>query len=349
MSNGAPPSVAHRPVQPVPSLKPTEPTEPTIRRRALPDYLERVDRVFVSADLEEVRCFAVATSDGRTITVYEYGREVGGEPIVLLPPYGMPFLLVARLARMLAERHRVVIWESQGSPDTSVVASDDDFDLAHQAAEFAQVLEALGLGEVHFVGWCQAAQIASYAVAHDLTALRSMSWVAPAGFGYSLLPSEFDRCALPIYLEIERQGLACAEKFRRVLDKHAVAPTTEAIIAEKLTMLHLADARATHVFSRYMKAYEVNKIVAKGTLSAAVERVRTLAMHSRDDTFSHFSESVQIAKKHPSVRLQLLDNGGHLQVFNTPRAIADHILGFVASVGKIADGGEAVASSTPPS
>lgn len=314
--------------------------------RSLPDYVERVARAFVAPELEAVRCISVASSDGGLTTLYEYGSQAS-ESIVLLPPYGMTFVLVARLARLLAKRHHVVIWESKGSPDASVAVSDADFSLSSQAAQFARIVEARRLHEVHFVGWCQAAQIASYAVSHGLVGAKSMSWIAPAGFGYSLLPSEFDRCALPVYLEIERQGLTYAEKFRRVLDKHALVTATEANIAEKLTMLHLADAQATHVFSRYMRAYEENKAVAKLTLPAAVGSVPTLVMHSRDDTFSHFSESVQIAKKHSSVRLQLLENGGHLQVFNAPPAIAAHILGFVDSVGQNLDDRGAEAAASP--
>jgi pimeloyl-ACP methyl ester carboxylesterase len=334
MSSGALAQLAHA-LEAGPDLSSTSTASATCPR-SLPDYVERVDRAFVSLELEDVRCLSVATSDGGLTTLYEYGTEAG-ESIVLLPPYGMTFILVARLARLLAKRHHVVIWESKGSPDASATVSDADFGLSSQAARFARIIEARRLHEVHFVGWCQAAQIASYAVSHGLVRAKSMSWIAPAGFGYSLLPSEFDRCALPVYLEIERQGLDYAEKFRRVLDKHALAPATEAIVAEKLTMLHLADAQATHVFSRYMRAYEENKAVAKNTLPAAVDSVPTLAMHSRDDTFSHFSESVQIAKKHPSVRLQLLESGGHLQVFNSPTAIVAHILGFIDLVGKNVD------------
>ncbi|RYZ03279.1 MAG: alpha/beta fold hydrolase [Myxococcales bacterium] len=329
---------------PAASHAPSVPAFAAATARPFPEYLSQVERAFVEQELERVRCLALATSDGKLTTLYEYGSPED-EAIVLLPPYGMTFLLVARLARLLSSRHHVVVWESNGSPDTSVPVAESDFGLRSQAEQLARVVEARGLGAVHFVGWCQAAQISSYAAAHDLVTPKSMSWVAPAGFAYSVLPSEFDRCALPIYLDIERQGLAHAEKLRHILDKHALAPTTAAIIAEKLTMLHLAGASSTHVFSRYMKAYEENKPVAKVTLPGAVARVPTLVMHSRDDAFSHFSESIQIAKKHPSVRLQLLQDGGHLKIFNSPEVIAAHILEFTDSVEKAtaAGGSEAAA------
>ncbi|WP_375744291.1 alpha/beta hydrolase [Corallococcus interemptor] len=295
---------------------------------AKPSYLAGIETVMVEPELEEVRYLTVGCGDGRQSTLYEFGQK-DAEPVVLLPPYGMTFLTVARLARLLARRFRVLIWESRACPDPATPVRDTDFELADQSRHFSEVLAQAGIESFHFVGWCQAAQLAVHATAHGLIKPRTLSWIAPAGLGYSLVKSEFDRCALPIYLEIARHGVAHAGKLGRILNKYNGVPATPKNAAEKLTMVHLSDPEMTHVFSRYMKAYDDHRRIAGEFVSAALEAVPTLSIHCRDDTYSHFSESVQLAKRHPSLELRLLGQGGHLQVFNEPATLAEHVLGFM--------------------
>jgi hypothetical protein len=297
-----------------------------------PPYLSDLDAPIFEDHLVEARQRTLMVCDCPKRTLYEFGWR-NTEKVVLLPPYGMTFLLVARLGRLLAKRFHVLIWESHGCPDCSTPICDADLDLASQSAHFLAVVEQAGFNEFHFVGWCQAAQFAVHAVANGYVMPRTMSWIAPAGLGYSLVKSEFDRCALPIYLDIERNGVARAEELRKILNKYRDMPATEAIAAEKLTMLHLSGSEATYTFSRYMRAYEDNKPLTKELVSHAVGLVPTQAIHCRDDTYSHFSESVELAKHHSSLALRLNGSGGHLKVFNDPSNLAELVVAFIDEVG----------------
>lgn len=298
-----------------------------------PSYLTKIDTAMVAAELEEARYLEFVDDRGRSSVLFEYGKEAG-EAIVLLPPYGMTFLLVARLGRILGSRFRVLIWESSGSPNSSVAMVDSDLSLPAQARHFATVVEGRGLTSFHFVGWCQAAQLAAYATAEGYIAPQTMTWIAPGGFGYSLVPSEFDRCALPVYLEIEQNSVAYATKLGRILDKYGGRPVPDQDVGESLTMLHLSDAQTTHGFSRYMKAFEDNKAPARRALPEAVASTPTLVLHCRDDRYSHYSESVQIGKRNPSVEVRLAERGGHLQVFDEPASVAEAVFGFLESARK---------------
>ena len=240
-----------------------------------PSYLADIDVLMLAEELKEVRHRTVAVDDRPQRTLYEFGWR-NSEKVVLLPPYGMTFLLVARLGRVLAKRFHVLIWESHGCPDCSTPICDTDLGLVGESRHFSEVIKREGFKKFHFVGWCQAAQFAVHATANGYVRPRTMSWIAPAGLAYSVVKSEFDRCAfLHIYLDIERNGISCAEKLRTILDKHRGKPATEAIAAEKLTMLHLSDPQATYAFSRYMRAYEDNKPVAKQLVSPAISLVPT--------------------------------------------------------------------------
>jgi pimeloyl-ACP methyl ester carboxylesterase len=300
----------------------------TVGLSSKPSYLAYLNASVLAGECDDVRYRSVAVGDGTRRALYEVGWR-NGEKVVLLPPYGMTFLLVARLGRLLAKRFHVLIWESHGCPDYSTPICDTDLELVGESGHFSEVIKQAGFEEFHFVGWCQAAQFAVHATANEYVRPRTMSFIAPAGLGYSLVKSEFDRCALPIYLDIERNGVSRAEELRTILNKHKDKPATEAIAAEKLTMIHLSDPQVTYTFSRYMRAYEDNKSAVKQLVSRALCSAPTQAIHCRDDTFSHFSESVELSKHHPSLALRLIERGGHLQVYNDPSTLSALVFAFI--------------------
>lgn len=246
-----------------------------------------------------------------------------------MPPYGMSFLLMLRLAGTLSRDFDVLICESAGCPDGDCAVVDEDFTLGNQARWVADMLAGQGFDAFHFVGWCQAAQIVAHAIATLGLKPLGMTWIAPSGFGYAVVKSEFDRCALPIYMEIGRLGIVGAEKLSRILDKYRDDTGEVEQTGERLTMLHLRDTDATLVFSRYMKQYDQQRAEARGSLSASLRGIPTQILHCRDDTYSHFSESVGIVRDFPEVELKLSDSGGHLQVFDAFSEPADQIVRFI--------------------
>ncbi len=306
------------------------PAEAGKPHQELPDYLRAASLGVVAEELAPVRCTSMLDEHGRRHVLYQLG-EPSLPKVVLLPPYGISYLLLSKLATLLAQRFHVLSWESAGCPDSSSPLDESDLTLARQSALFQRILLQEGFEEFHFVGWCQAAQLAVHAVASAAIAPLSMSWIAPAGLGCAIVQSDFDRCALPIYLDIERGGAALAGKLGVMLDKHRSAAFCPANAAEKLTMLHLADPALTHRFSRYMLAYARNQPEVNGLLASALASCPTLAIHCKDDTYSHFSESVQLAKHHAKVELKLLPKGGHLQLFNDPAILAPLITQFIDS------------------
>lgn len=292
---------------------------------SLPSYCNKLDLVLLQDEVAAVRISTFIADDGQVVHLYTMGSP-SAEKLILLPPYGMTFLLMSKLARVLARRFHVLIWESAGCPNREESMSAEVATLARQAADFRDIIRECGFEQFHFVGWCQASQLVAYAIATTDVRPKSISWVAPAGLGYSLVKSEFERCVLPIYLEIASLGLAYAEKLAMILDKYRDQPLSAGNAAEKLTMLHLTDPASTHRFSRYMKSYVDNQSLVKGLLDDVLGRYRALIIHCKDDTYSHFSESVQLAERYATVRLELLAQGGHLQLFDSPGTVAELIL-----------------------
>lgn len=290
-----------------------------------PGYLDGLDLSLMGDALQGARVSRLA---GDAVPVYEFG-DPAADKLVLLPPYGVTFLLVARLAHELARRFHVLTWESAGCPDTEPAFAPEQLELATQADQMRAALLRRGIQRYHFVGWCQAAQLSVKLLETGGPAPRSLSWIAPAGLGQALLQSEFDRCALPIYEEIAGRGLAHAAMLSGILDKYRNEPLSAGIAGEKLSMLHLAAPATTLRFAHYMRRYASNAGEVRGLLPAVLGDCPLLLVHCKDDSFSHYSESVQLSRMVPAATLRLLDHGGHLQVFNAAGVVAPLIVSFI--------------------
>ncbi|MCX4030253.1 alpha/beta hydrolase [Endozoicomonas sp. SM1973] len=307
---------------------------------SMPSYLNKVDTSILAEELGDIDASIYRAPDGYEFNLYKVGNP-SAEKLVILPPYGMSYLLLSRLVKVLSGKYYVLSWESRGCPDYEASVSDDRFDLVSQSEDFVNILKQEGFDSFHYVGWCQAAQLLVHTLSVSDLQPKTISWIAPAGLGTSLVKSEFERCALPIYLEIEKLGSAYAEKLAMILDKYRDQPIREEIAAEKYTVLHLSDPDATHRFSRYMKLYEDNKSKVIELLGQVFEKHHVYVIHCKDDTYSHFSEAVQLEKKYPNVELELMPGGGHLQLFYEPDVIAGLILGYINREAELA--GEVVA------
>lgn len=300
----------------------------------LPDYLRKLNLHLLQNELKRVSISHYDIGDGRRIYLYMIGAK-NLPKLILLPPYGMSYLLISRLACQLAERFQVLCWESIGCPDSNIPIKTTDFDLAWQASIFINILRQQSYKNCHFVGWCQAAQLVVHAIKYHGFSPSSMVWIAPAGLTSTTVDSEFERCALPIYLQIEQHGLAHAKKFSVILDKYRNQPLCGDDLAEKLSLLHLTNQKNTLVFSRYMRTYEKNKQIMQSLLLTTLGKHPTLIIHCKDDNYSHYSSSVKLAKHYPSIHLDLLERGGHLILFNNPNAVSQRIIKFIdAQTGK---------------
>lgn len=298
--------------------------------RTASSYLRGLNSSGMQAELAATTISTFDCGDGRETYLYEYG-SIAAPTLILLPPTGMSYLLVSRLALALSNEFHVLSWESRGCPNIDGPMDRHDTEMEFQAAEFASIVAAQGIHEFHFVGWCQAAQKAVLACQSN-PALKplSFSFIAPAGLGYSVVVSEFERCALPIYLQIAGRDVAYADKMSQILDTSARQSSSEEQLPERLSLLHLSSPEATFRFARYMKAFADSKPLIKPLVDGVLNHVPTQLIHCKDDKFSHYSESVQLSREHPLARLELFPTGGHLFMFKQPDVVADVIRRFLS-------------------
>lgn len=296
----------------------------------MPAYLrEAPSLTALGAELEAVAPRALVRGGSLRGRLYSYGNPAS-PALLLLPPTGMSFLLLSRLGLALSSDFHVIVKESKGCPDWEVEIDDGDFEVESQSEELAGIVDEIGVEEVHLVGWCQAAQTIVRACRDGRIEPRTISLLAPAGLGYAVVGSEFERCALPIYRQIaDKDDPDYARRMSQVLEMPSSHEDAVESLPERLSLLHLANSAATLRFSRYMRAFENAKARIKPEVVPALSVAPTCLIHARDDVFSHYSESVQVARAVPGAELKLFREGGHLMMFKQAEHIAELIRGFV--------------------
>lgn len=296
----------------------------------LPTYLRHApDLSALAAELDAVRPYDWRVDGALHGRWFRYG-DPALPALVLLPPTGMSFLLLSRLALALSADFHVVVKESRGCPDGDVALDEDAYAIERQASELVRMVADLGLGSVHLVGWCQGAQTIVHACQAGGMAPDTICLLAPAGLGYAVVGSEFERCALPIYCQIaEADDHEYAQRMGAVLESPPRHADALPALAERLSLLHLASPSAILRFSRYMRAFKQAQASSRTHAAAALSVAPVCIIHSRDDVFSHYSESVQLARVIPGAELKLFQDGGHLMMFNEAGRIADQVRGFV--------------------
>ncbi len=301
-----------------------------MRERLLPGYMKSIDVSMFMDEFGIVEHSCYPSNENGKIDLYKIG-DPEKEKVVFIPPYGMPSLLMLKLAKELASRFYILCWESRGVPNHLMGVSDEDICIDVQASDFVSIVKAENFNGAHIVGWCQAAQLIVYLLGKELITTKSLCCIAPAGLGESLVQSEYDRCALPVYLEIEKKGIDYAERFMGMLDKYREEDFRPEIAVEKYSVLHLSSAESTYIFSKYMRLYAENVGVVNKLLSRSFAGLKVLFTHCKDDSYSHYSESVCVSRKYPSVSLRLFDEGGHHQLFHSAPTLAKVIIDFVDS------------------
>jgi hypothetical protein len=289
----------------------------------LPNYVKDC----AGEDIQNVLHFTaveqVSLSENRNKKLYVMGDEEN-EPLILLPPVGMSFLLVSKLALVLSKQYMVLSWESVGCPDASEDFEEGQENLHYQVEEFAEMIKAKKLTKFHFVGWCQACQkIMKFheSNTHNAT-IKSITLLAPAGLGTSVLESEFNRCALPIYMQMSSRDESFAKQMSAILGGNKKPDTSDNTSGENISLVHLKAPETCKRFAKYMVSFDKERKVNSPEKYQVFSTAPTHIIHCKDDEFSHYSESVQLAKKVPSIHLTLLNKGGHLMMYKEPENAA---------------------------
>jgi len=271
---------------------------------------------------------------GRRIAYIDEGE---GEPLLLL--HGCPFHAYEwrEVIPLLSRRFRVLAPDLLGLGDT-VVTLDDDYRLPQDAEMVRGFLEALGIDSAHFVG-------------HDhggATSLLLMEW-APQLMrtlvltnieAYDAWPSDDERPYLKLIVNPLTSPIFWALLHLRPVRRYvfSIAAHRQEVLTDDVLKAFLRPHISTgsrwqrlRRFFRWQLDREHNQVTVR-----AVEWMRkfdtpTLILWGQQD--GNFGESIadRLAEDIPGVvRVQWMENSGHLPMLEEPERYADAVATFIS-------------------
>ncbi|MGH3767401.1 MAG: alpha/beta fold hydrolase [Pseudonocardiaceae bacterium] len=268
-----------------------------------------------------------AAPDGSTLRCYAFGPP-DGPVVVLVSACGMPVGLVRRWMNGLADRFRVLTWESRGMfPAREALDEDFDqrgYDVPTQADDLHAVLDVFEVETAHVVGLCGGAAVA---LAAGSARRRSLSlWHGDYELGTEVPKTNHQQDVQSLMLMAGRQRKRAAA-LHAMLRRPATLDNLRADLAHDLIYPY-ASAELLYRYGRLNGAIMTTDC---RPLLAGID-VPTLVVSSMADTTAHPEGSVFVASRIPGARLELLPECDHLAAFDAAPDLLELAKSFIDQV-----------------
>ena len=259
------------------------------------------------------------TADGITLAATAHGD---GPALLMIPGLGATRRVYGPLIPLLAERHRVIVYDPRGVGDSEI--TDGPYSIRQLAGDAACVLDAAGEESAVVFGASMGGMVAQHvALDHpDRTSRLILACTSP-GTAHAV-PADRDAT-------------------RALLGKGAKTPADAYRLAT--TVLYTPAFQASHPdFVEAEIAERGRHPVRARAFSAQYEAVRqhdpwdrlpslrmpVLVLHGSDDAVMPVGNAEVLAARIPNARLVILDGLGHLFWHEDPQRAAAAILEFTA-------------------
>jgi len=258
------------------------------------------------------------TADGITLAATAHGQ---GPPLLMIPGLGASRSVYATVVPLLAERHRVIVFDPRGVGDSDV--TDGPYTMAQLAGDAVCVLDAAGEPDAAVFGASMGGMVAQHvALDHPDRASRLILACTSPGTSHAVR--------------------ADPEATRRLLGKGARTPEEAYRIA--CTVLYSRAFQASHPdFIEREIQQRARRPVRARAFSAQYDAVRhhdtwdrlpelrmpVLVLHGSEDEVMPPGNGEVIAQRISGARLLLLDGLGHMFWHEDPERAARAILDFL--------------------
>ncbi|WP_030266236.1 alpha/beta fold hydrolase [Streptomyces violens] len=264
-------------------------------------------------------------STAGTVRFERFGPE-DADPVVLL--HGTPFssYVWQEIARALAQRYQVYVWDMPGY-GASEKREGQDVSLAAQGGVFAELLAHWGLTRPSVVAHDFGGAVALRAhllhgAAYSRLALVDPVALAPWGSPFFRLVSEhapvFEQLPPALHLALVREYVSSASHrgLREDVAEELVRPWSgEAGQAAFYRQIAQADQRYTDEIQGKYAGIDIPVTVCWGT----------------EDTWIPVAKAHELAAAIPGARLQLISDAGHLVPLDAPAPLLATLLDFLTA------------------
>lgn len=265
-----------------------------------------------------------------------YGVSGQGEPLLLIPGLGLDRNYYRLGIPELSKHMKVYAIDPRGIGEST--KSPPPYTVEAWAADFAEVIPALGCGPMHILGSSLGGAMA-LALAERAPALVK-SLIIVGGF------SELDRAAelnfgLRMRL-IERMGMnqdvadymglwTMTREFVNSDAGFAQMRANQEIIKRNSPELYLAFVKSVLAWGRSLPE---QKGEAKFTARLPNIKAPTLVIGSGNDQLIPLALSQKIAQGIPGAKLTVMPDGGHIPFIEKPQEVVKIVLDFIRTIGR---------------
>jgi len=259
-------------------------------------------------------------ADGITLAATAHGQ---GSPLLMIPGLGAARSVYAPIVPLLAEQHRVIVFDPRGVGDSDI--TDGPYSMAQLAGDAACVLDAAHEHDAAVFGASMGGMVAQHlAIEHADRVSRLILGCTSPGTSHAVR--------------------ADPEATRRLLGKGGKTPEEAYRIA--CTVLYSPAFQHTHEgFIEQQIRERARRPVRARAFSAQYEAVRqhdpwdrlpditapTLLLHGSEDEVMPPSNSEVLAQRIPGARVEILDGLGHMFFHEDPLRAARAMLDFLAA------------------
>ncbi|MFF5499311.1 alpha/beta fold hydrolase [Streptomyces aquilus] len=250
--------------------------------------------------------------------------EPGRPPVVL--NHGTPFssYVWRAVARALARRHQVFVWDMPGY-GTSETAVDQDVSLAAQGKVFTELLAHWGLAEPRVVAHDFGGAVALRAHLLHGARYHSVALVDPV----ALAPwgSPFFRLVGKASDVFEQLPPALHRALVREYVTSASSPGLHPAVLDRLVQPWLGDEGQAAFYRQIAQADQAHTDEIEDRYGEIA--IPTLICWGEDDTWIPVTKGHELAARVPGARLELIPGAGHLVQEDAPAQLTAALLAFL--------------------
>jgi 3-oxoadipate enol-lactonase len=227
-----------------------------------------------------------------------------------------------RLPDLLAERYQIVTFDNRGIAESTTQV--DRWTMQDMARDACAVLDAVGVPSAHVLGLSMGGMIAQTVALEHGNRVERLVLLSTSGGGVSMTPPT--EKALQLFAPPD--GIT-AEEMRRLTLEVIMAPgfaEANPDVVKHLVEQRLKRPTRNRVFTAQFEAVNT---------SDRTERLKdighpTLVIHGKDDSLLPVQNGITLGDGIPGAQLELLDDCGHMAMWEKPDEVADLVLRFLA-------------------
>jgi hypothetical protein len=280
------------------------------------------------SDIADINAFQLSTLTARDqyrLDVYECGSNEG-LPCLIMPPPGVPFLVLAKLAQALGRTHRVISWETRGSSHVHNDNGTCSFTLEDYALDIAEIAASKNIKKARVISWCESFNLLPYLMSNTALEIEQIANISPAVY------DKRHRTAVSLANESFLASMTSGdpasareyyENYRMLRELTSSSLSASEKTLARILALPLNDFEAAARFAAICRHFQDRADKRLGLRVA--NAVESLFLHCQDDKVLDYKGTLAFFNRLQRGKLILNRTGGHYYLFHQAEDITREI------------------------